>query len=366
MSLLHDSLIIFKREMLIFKGNLRTNIIRSMMFPLIILLFFGNLGSGVVNVPVAIANYANNQASVQFVNDLELSQSLTLKAVTNQEEGMSMLSAGKVDVLIVILPSFPKASGNAPSVYAYYSSSQFSETGAAIPTIEGIAAKFGTRIAGTQSSNIATVSTSGTSSNYRDFLIAGVILMATAFGGVFGSGMSMITDRQLGNIKSFLITPINKNAIVLGKLFSGTVQSTLYGIIALILGLMLGGQIAMGIPGLLWILPMVLLVAMAFTGVATMLGSRIKSVEVYAIISQTIVMPLWFLSGAFFPASSFPTLLRPFSVADPLTYATIGIRDVMLNGVFPLHDILLDFSILIIFTVAGLMIGFGLFKSTID
>ncbi len=366
MALLHDGITIFKREMLIFKSNLKTNIIRSMMFPLIILLFFGNLGSGIVNVPIAVANYANNPSSAQFINDLELSQALTVTATTNQETGMSMLHSGSIDMLIVILPSFPKTAGGEPSLYAYYSSSQFSEVGAAIPAVESIAAKFGTHLANTQQTTIATVSTSGTSSSYRDFLIAGVILMATAFGGVFGSGMSMITDRQLGNIKSFLITPINKDAIVLGKLLSGTVQSSLYGLIALGLGFLLGGSIAMGMVGLLWILPMILLVAMAFSGIAIMLGSRIKTVEVYAIISQTIVMPLWFLSGAFFPASSFPPLLQPFSVADPLTYATVGIRDIMLNGFISTGDILLDFGVLAAFTIAGLIIGFGMFKSTIE
>lgn len=367
MGLLKDSIVIFKREMLIFKANIRTNIIRSMIFPLIIIIFFGNLGNSVTNVPIAVANYANNQASTQFINTLESGGTITVKAVTNQENGLALLHSGDVSLLIVILPSFPASQGGTSSIYVYYATSQFAESGAALPVIESAAGKFGTGINDIQSTGtINAVSTQGTTSSYRNFLIAGVILMSVAFGSVFGGGMSIIIDRQLGNIKSFLITPISKNAIILGKLFSGTIQATIYGILALALGLVLGGSIAMGPIGLVWILPMIVLVAMAFSGIAIMLGSRIKTIEVYTILAQTIVMPAWFLSGAFFPSSSFPTLLQPFSVADPLTYATGGIRDIMLNGYFPIGDIVVDFGIVLVFALIGIVISFKLFKNTIQ
>ncbi len=367
MGLLYDSITIFTREMLIFKSNLRTNVIRSMMFPLIIIIFFGNLGNGISNVPVAVANYANSPTSVQFLNTLQSGSTLTIKAVTNEQEGLNMLRAGSVSALVVILPSFPKTQNGQPSVYIYYANSQFSETGVAIPFIDNAVSKFSGQTSNVQIQNdVSAVSTQGTNSSYRDFLIAGVILMSVAFGGVFGGGMSIIVDRQLGNIKSFLITPISKNAIVLGKLFSGTVQSTIYGLLALVLGFLLGGSIAMGIAGLIWIIPLIVFVAAAFSGIAIMLGSRIKTIEVYTIIAQTITMPAWFLSGAFFPASSFPSWLQPFNAADPLTYATNGIRDVMLNGFFPLNHIILDFGVVIAFAILGIIVSFGLFKNTIE
>ena len=367
MGLLYDSITIFTREMLIFKSNLRTNLIRSMMFPLIIIIFFGNLGNSVSNVPIAVANYANNPTSVQFINTLESGSTLSVQAVTNEQEGLDMLRAGSISSLVVILPTFPSPQGGQPSVYIYYATSQFAESGVAIPTIENAAAKYSGGASSVKiESDVNAVSTQGTSSSYRDFLIAGVILMSVAFGAVFGGGMSIIIDRQLGNIKSFLITPISKNAIILGKLFSGTVQSTIYGILALCLGLLLGGSISMGALGLVWIFPMIVFVAMAFSGIAIMLGSRIKTIEVYTIIAQTIVMPAWFLSGAFFPASSFPAYLQPFNAGDPLSYATGGIRDVMLNGFFPVSHIILDFSVIIVFAILGIIVSFLLFKNTIE
>lgn len=367
MGLLYDATTIFSREMLIFKSNLRTNIIRSMMFPLIMIIFFGNLGSSISYVPVAVANYANTPTSMQFINSLQSGSTLSIKAVTSQEAALDMLRSGSVSAAVIILPSFPSMQNGKPSVYVYYATSQFSESGVAIPFIENAASKYGGNPGSVQiQSDVSAVSTQGTKSSYKDFLIGGVILMAVAFGAVFSGGMSIIVDRQLGNIKSFLITPISKNAIMLGKLMSGTLQSTIYGILAIILGMILGGSIAMGIAGLVWIIPLIVLVAAAFSGIALVLGSRIRTIEVYTIVAQTVTMPTWFLSGAFFPSSSFPSFLQPFSMADPLTYATNGIRDVMLNGFFPLNHVLLDFGIVGAFAIMGVIISFLLFKNTID
>ena len=368
MSLLGDSLTIFKREMLVFKSNIRTNIIRSLMFPLIIILFFGNLGNSVSNVPVSIVNLANTPKSMQFINSLEAQGTLSIYSVTNQQTALSLLQSGTITAIITIAPTFP-SSGNTPSVYIYYSNSQFSTVSAVLPFVESVASNYDTTLQqeGGQISTIVSANpTTGATSNYRDFIIASVIIMATAFGSIFGSGFSIIVDRQLGTIKSFLVTPINKDSILLGKLFAGTLQSLLYGFLALCLGFLFGAGIAMGVVGLFWILGLILFVSLSFNALALIVASRIKTVELYAIVAQAITLPTWFLSGAFFPSSSFPALIHPFSYGDPLTYATSGIRDVMLSGYFPISHIVMDFGIMIAFSAIIIILSFMLFKKTID
>ncbi len=366
--LFNDSFTIFTREMLIFKSSIRTNVIRSLMFPLVIILFFGQLGNSVSNVPTAIANYANNQQSMQFINALEAQGTLSITAITNQESAMSMLQSGQVYIVVVILPNFP-SSGTAPSVYVYYANTQFTSIGVALPFIQNAAAGFGASAGSqlqTQNSTLVAQPTSGATTSYRDFLIASVIIMAVAFGGIFSGGFSTILDRQLGSIKLFLIAPINKNAIILGKMLSGTVQSIFYGILALLLGLLFGAQIAMGIGGLIWILLLIFFVALAFSALALLIASRIRAIEQYAIVAQMITLPTWFLSGAFFPASSFPAFLQPFSIGDPLTYATAGLRQIMLAGYIIPAAMLLDLTVLAIFSLIVVIMSFALFKKTID
>ncbi len=369
MGLFSDSSVIFKREMLVFRSNIRTNVIRSLMFPLIIILFFGNLGNSVSNVPVSVVNLANNQKSQQFINALEAQGTLSIYSITTQQTAFSLLQSGDISAIITITPTFPNGNSNTPGVYIYYSNSEFSTVGAILPFVENVAANYGTTVNSnpTQATSLVTASpVSGATSNYRDFIIASVIIMATAFGSIFGSGFSIIVDRQLGTIKSFLVTPISKDAILFGKLMAGTLQSLLYGILALGLGFLFGAGIAMGTIGLFWIIGLILFVSLSFNALALIIASRIKTVELYAIVAQMITLPTWFLSGAFFPASSFPAILQPFAYGDPLTYATSGIRDVMLSGYFPISHIIMDFGIMIVFSLIIILLSFKLFKNTIE
>jgi ABC-2 type transport system permease protein len=348
-----------------------------MIFPLVLILFFGNIGSTTHGVKVAIVNYANNPQSFSFINALSSQRTLAITGITSQTNALSMLQKESIDAVIIILPSFPMPSGGAPSVDVYYSGSDVQAIGAILPFIQTQAQNYDTRISthvNTPTSSVSDPPSSpasliplyGTTSSYKVFLVGGIIAMVAAFGTVFGGGISIITDRQLGNLKSFLLAPINKLAIIMSKILSGTLQSMLYVVVAITIGLLDGATIAMGFLGILWILLIAGMISLGFSGVTTILASRINKVEVYSIIANVIVLPMWFLSGAFFPASSLPGFMRPLSTYNPMTYATQAVRDVMILGYFPANAILIDLGALLVFLVFGIVASVLLFKTHID
>lgn len=365
---MEDSMTLYKREMLIFKSHLRTNLIRSAIFPVILIFFFGSIGSSTFGVNIAVVNYANNAKASSFINSLTTNRMVSISAITTQTEALDMLSAGKVSVVVVILPSFPSPSSGNPAVDIYYSTANFQAVGGIVPLIQSEAEAAGSTIKlSTVNSNVASARPLyGTISNYKTFLVGGIISMTVAFGTVFGAGMSLITDRELGNLKSFLISPINKTAIILSKIFSGATQSVLYIAVTLTVGAIDGVSIAMGFVGLLWIFALGLLVALGFAAVTTVLASRIAKIEVYTIIAQVIVMPMWFLSGAFFPTTSLPSFLQPLVAINPMTYATDGIRNVMMLGYYPFNQMILDVGVLSLFVAFGFAASVLLFKSYTD
>ncbi len=377
MSFFEDTMTIFRREMLVFKSNLRTNIIRSIIFPIVIIFFFGNINASTFNTAVAVVNYANNPASIAFINDLQQGQALAISTVTTQQTALTMLHNSQVSAVVVILPNFP--SGNpsgVPDVDVYYSENNFAAVPEALATIQAVSEKFAVNpsefaegsVAPSKPTNygLSQVLLYGANTNYKTFLTAGIIAMVAAFGSLFGGGVSLITDRQLGNLKAFLLSPISKNAVILGKVLSGTAQSVLYGILALIVGLVAGASIAMGIVGVLWIVLIVIMISLGFSGVTIILASRMSQIQTYSILGNVIVLPMWFLSGAFFPASSLPSFMQPFSIFNPMTYAVSGMRDVMLVGYFPIGSIILDIGVLVIFLAFGVLATFKLFKPNIS
>ncbi len=371
MSLWSDTKALYKREMLVFRANLRTNIIRAIMFPLIIIVFFGNLGNVISNIPVAVVNYAGNIQSNSFINALQSGGSaLKVTTVTSESAAMSELSGGQVAFVVVILPSFPSGNGGS-SIDIYYSSSQYSVSTAGLSYIEKVVAEFGTgtsssRQALAQQAAVMSTPINGATGTYKDFLFSGVLPMVIIFSAIFGAGTTMIQDRQFGNLKTYLVAPIKKNAIVLGKLLAGATTSIIYGSLAIVIGVLNGGTIAMGALGIAWIMVFLVFVSIAFSALALILSARIKKFDVYAIASQMIALPVWFLSGGILPIQSLPSWLYPVSLGNPVTYVNTALRDVMLSGNLPLSDIVSAFAVMGIFTVVAVFLAMRLLKSTIE
>jgi len=372
---LYDSFIIYKREMLIFRANIRSSIMRSLIFPLVIFVFFGGMTGGMFNTPIAITNLANNPQSIQFMNLLQQNNRLSIKAITSQNIGLKLLKRNSISALIIIPPGFSNG-GEAQNIYVYYSKSNLNSIEGAISYINGVAERFNAHIvqdskiqtmftASTPPDHIKFVSTSAATANYRDFLIAGVIAMVATFGTIFAGGVTLITDRQVGNLKVFLITPINSISIVSGKILYGTTQAVIYAGITLVIAVLLGGHIAAGIAGLPWIFLIVIILAFGLSSLAVMLASRIEKFEVYTMVANAITLPLWFLSGSFFPISSMPKWMVSISYLNPLTYAVNGMKSVILTGYYPMNSMLVQLSVLALFGLIMFIMAIKLFKNTV-
>ncbi|HVA82857.1 MAG TPA: ABC transporter permease [Candidatus Aquilonibacter sp.] len=372
MSLLSDSVTLYKREMLIFKANLRTNIIRSIMFPLVIIVFFGSAGTGLLNAPIAVVNYANNPQALNFISGLQTNNYLSISAITDQSTALAMLKNGKVQIVVIILPTFPSTQKGVPGIQVYYSNTQFSITSFAIPIITNAAAKYGSNNVQqvqqpAQAPNSGEVSSNAlyaSKGSYKDFLVGGIVPMVVVFGSLFGGGISLISDRQVGNLKAFFITPISKNAVVLSRIFSGATQGVIFAFLALTVGVLDGAQIAGGVSALLYIILVAVILSVGFTAIAIMLASKIKRVDAYAIFSQVVGLPLWFISGGILPTQSLPGWLAPVSAIDPLTYANVVIRAVVLQGAIPLDTLLVNVGILSLFALIMVVISFRVFRSS--
>jgi ABC-2 type transport system permease protein len=370
MGLFGDTYALYVREMLIFKKNIKTSIARSLIFPLVLILLLGNMGNNVTNLPIAVVNYNNAASSVNFINQLELGKVVSVQSVTTQQNAMSLLQNGVVTVVLVIPPNFGSPGS---TIYMYVDSSSPLSSTSALSYITNVISQFGAQIVKSPypaKSGIALLSTNtnyayGASASYKTFLVAGIVIMVAAFGSMWSGGMTLLTDRQFGNLKSFLAAPINKTAIMLSKLFYGVTQAVLSGVLALLVGVLDGATIAGGLVGILGIMLFVLLSAFGFGALTIILAARINKIEVYSLIGMAITMPLWFLSGAFLPTSTLPSYMVPFSTLNPMTYAVNAVRDFMLKGYISMSAFMFDAGLMIAFAIIMFLLGLLIFKNKI-
>ena len=160
--------------------------------------------------------------------------------------------------------------------------------------------------------------------SYLQFVAPGVIGMSVLFTSIF-SGIGLLWDRQFGFLKETLVAPVPRLSIMAGKTLGGATVAILQGMLIVIVCLIAGFR-----PAHLSALPMALLfmilIAVVFAGLGTVIGSSLQNMQGFQLIMNFLVMPIFFLSGALYPLNNLPKALAAITRIDPLTYGIDGLR----------------------------------------
>src|SRR5208282_76343 len=144
--------------------------------------------------------------------------------------------------------------------------------------------------------------------DYISFLSPGIISMAILFNAVF-SGIEIIWDRQFGFLKETLVAPVSRLEIVFGRTLGGAIVAMAQGTVVFVICLIAGFRIESAL-----LLPVAIvfmfLIALLFTSIGTAVGSVLQDMQGFPLIMNFLVMPLFFFSGALFPATGLPKALQ--------------------------------------------------------
>jgi ABC-2 type transport system permease protein len=165
--------------------------------------------------------------------------------------------------------------------------------------------------------------------SYVRFLFPGIVAMAVLFTGIF-SAMSIVWDREFGFLREVLVAPISRAAVVLGKALGGSTVAMLQGAILLILAPILG--VSLDPLLVLKLLGLMFLTALALTSMGILIAARLQSMEAFQMIMNFLIMPMFFLSGAFFPLRGLPAWMSVVTRLDPVAYGVDPMRRLLLGG----------------------------------
>lgn len=179
-------------------------------------------------------------------------------------------------------------------------------------------------VLGTGLSRLANAGTGGL--DLRTFLYPGILAMAVMFTAMF-SAASIVWDREFGFLREMLVAPIRRSSIVIGKCLGGATVATFQGVLVICLAGLVGVPYAPSLIVEVFFLQMLL--AYTLTAFGVMVAARIKQIQSFMALTQMLVMPLFFLSGAMFPVSGLPAWLTVLNRLDPLTYAVDPMRRVV-------------------------------------
>ena len=159
--------------------------------------------------------------------------------------------------------------------------------------------------------------------DFKTFIYPGVLAMSVLFTAIF-SAASIVWDREFGFLREMLVAPVSRSAIVIGKCLGGATVSTFQGILILALA----GLAHVPYDPVLFLILIgeLLLLSFTLTAFGVMMAARITQIQAFMALTQMLVMPLFFLSGALYPLNGLPGWLTVLTRLNPLTYIVAPMR----------------------------------------
>lgn len=155
--------------------------------------------------------------------------------------------------------------------------------------------------------------------SYLQFFVAGVLGM-TMLTSSFQSGMGMVNDIDSGMLDKFMISPIRRSSILLGKVMADGFRMFLQGVVVVLVALLLGARIETGVPGILLLLVLGALFGIAWAGLSNIVALRTKNAEMTMMLGILLTFPVLFLSTAMMPKALLPHWIETVGKYNPVTY----------------------------------------------
>jgi ABC-2 type transport system permease protein len=195
--------------------------------------------------------------------------------------------------------------------------------------------------------------------SYFDFIAPGIMAMTVMMSVMTGLPVAISQEKEIGTMDGMMVAPINRLSIILGKTIGQTARGLIQGVIILVLATLLFGVTIHG--SVLLVFGLLLLGVFSFVGLGIVITSFTKDQETAQMLMMTLMFPMMFLSGVFFPIQQMPGFMQLISKFLPLTYASDALRKVMVLGA-DIPAISTELIILVAFGVVMTAIAVPVFR----
>ncbi|MBI4443915.1 MAG: ABC transporter permease [Acidobacteria bacterium] len=163
----------------------------------------------------------------------------------------------------------------------------------------------------------------GGGSHYLEYFFPGTVVMVVLFASAL-SMMSVIEDRHAGFLLSVLVAPIPRSSLVLGKILGGATQAFLPGFLFLLLAPAIGFSVHPA--QFFWLAVILFWISFSLTSMGFIVAWKMDSAQGFHSVLNLVLIPMWLLSGALFPASGASAWIQWIMRLNPLTYGVAALR----------------------------------------
>lgn len=188
---------------------------------------------------------------------------------------------------------------------------------------------------------------------YVEYFFPGTVVLILLFTAIFAT-ISIIEDRSEGFLQAVIVAPVSTESIVMGKLVGTTILAVGQALLIFALAPLAG--IELSLTGFLLATLLLFVIAFGLAALGFTIAWRSESTQGFHAVMMAFLMPMWFLSGAFFPASGLPGWVGWIIALNPMTYALAAFRRALYllhpESVGEVPQLLPSLAILFVFTLA--------------
>ena len=158
---------------------------------------------------------------------------------------------------------------------------------------------------------------------FDEYFFPGIVVLIALFTAIFAT-ISVIEDRKEGFLQGVLVAPVPRAAVVLGKVLGGTALTLVQVWLFLLLAPLAGVPLS---PTTFVLVTLhMTVVAAGMTCLGLCIAWPMTSTQGFHAVMSVFLLPLWLLSGAFFPADGAAPVLAWIIRLNPVSYAVAGLR----------------------------------------
>jgi ABC-2 type transport system permease protein len=361
----------------------RLGLVLLIVMPLFMMVMVGFIypsNGTVTDLQVGLVNqdtpFSNSTAPSQgFLKGMytfnDQSHLLSITNVTSVDKIKDMVQRGELEGGIVIQSNFSQSlmTGNQGMIVIVTDESNPQISATIRAALTGVFDAMGTQTAliNLNTTNMAVVKpfdvqTQGVISGhptYFDFIAPGIMAMTVMMSVMTGLPVAISQEKEIGTMDGMMVAPVNRLSILLGKTMAQTGRGLIQGVIILALAIGIFGVAIQG--SILLVFALLLLGVFSFVGLGIVITSFTKDQETAQMLMMTLMFPMMFLSGVFFPIQQMPWYMQDIAKFLPLTYAADALRKVMVLGA-GIPQITTELIVLIVFGVVMIAIALPVFR----
>jgi len=167
--------------------------------------------------------------------------------------------------------------------------------------------------------------------SYLDFALAVTFMQGALFAAI-NAGTALATDIESGFLDRLQLTPLTRSAVLFGQLAGALALGLIAAVVYIAVGLIFGGQIEAGVGGVLVLIALALLIALAFGSIGAWMAATTGSAEAVQGLFPLLFVFL-FLSSMSLPRDLIAVdWFRSIATANPVSYLVEGLRSLIITG----------------------------------